>query len=129
MKITSEDIKKGILFTFKDIVYYEDGKSGLIPEPQGKVVVGILKEDFFLDMNTNQIYELLFFDKEGVCTFIPEIGKPYIYGIGTYLFRSKEEEQTLLETAKKALEICEEKENMISFEKRKRNRKNRGWRQ
>lgn len=124
MKITSDVLLKAALLTFKDIEYYEDGSIGYLPYEQAKIVVGIFIDAIFLDIHTNQVYDILFIDEEGENVIIPKMDKPYIYGASSYVFSSEEEKETLLQKAEEALKIYQETGNFVSFEKQKRKREN-----
>ncbi len=127
MKITSEAILKAVLLTFKDIEYYEDGSIGCIPYEKAKIVVGLSIDAIFLDIHTNQVYDILFINEEGESVIVPKMEKPYIYGGSPYAFSSEEEKEVLLQRAEKALEIYQETSNFVSFEKQKRKRENKRW--
>lgn len=127
MEIKSDTIIKAVLLTFKDVQYYEDGSIGYIPAEEAQIVVGILIDTIFLDINTNQVYDVLWMDEEGETMLIPTLEKPYIYGGNPYVFSSKEEKETVLQKAKSALEIYQEMNHLVSFAKRKRKRENKRW--
>ena len=92
---------------------------GAIPEKKGRIAVGILQGDYFLDIKQNHVYETLFPDKDGLVSYIPEIGVSYVYTVDDYTFKSEQEQKELLAQAKQMLEIYEENKNIVSFEKGK----------
>lgn len=117
MEIIHNEIQKALVLTFKRKETGCDGFTKVIPEEYGFIAVGILIGDHFLDIKKNKVYELLLPNEDGVVPFVPEIGVPYVYVVDTYIFKSVQEQDELLEKARKMIDIYEEKENIVSFEK------------
>lgn len=119
MEILHSEIQKSLVLTFKRKITSYDGYVKVIPEEYGYIAIGILRGDHFLDIKRNQVYEVLCPNEDGVVSYVPEIGEPYVYTVDDYTFKSKREQKELLIQARKMLAIYEETENIVCFGKEK----------
>lgn len=119
MEIIHSKIQKALVLTFKEKFRDCNNSWSVIPEKEGRMAIGILVGDHFLDIRKNEVYETLILDEKGLVPYVPEIGVPYVYMVDAYIFKSKQEQEELLKKARKMLDIYEERENIVSFSKEK----------
>ncbi len=125
MEVTLSDIKVALILTFEDIVNPFGDSSMLYPKSEGYFKNGIIEDDYFIDINTKQIYPILFCDEEGYPCISPVFEIPYVYAIDSYKPTKTLEDENILKKAtetKKWYQDLEELEKIgkvVSFEKMK----------
>ena len=126
MEISLLDIKQAFIFIFDfdsqkfgndSSTYYHAAK---IPEP----FVGLLEDEYFLDIETCRLYPIMFMKSEQEITKCPTYGIEYACLIESYKPKDKKNKMEILEKAKKAHEWYshirkEENSNLLFFEKEK----------
>lgn len=121
MEISLIDIKQSYIIEF----YQEAKSNGIISEYYGarqqEPIIGLLEGDFFLDINTYNIYPIAYISPSSSLVESPVLDMPYACSIESYIPLNLKEKTEIIEKAKRAHEwykmLEENKEKVICFQK------------
>lgn len=121
MEMMISDIKTASLLTF------EINKSNVLTVNSifNNNVKGILEDDYFIDIETNQLYPILYCNESVELYEIPKVGVEYVYAVESYFFGYDDDKNELLKKANEShewyinLKELEKTGKIISFQKRK----------
>lgn len=125
MEINLIDIKQAFILNFDGQKFGNDGSTYYHASRTIEPIVGLLEDEYFLDIETYRLYPIMFTDLEQVLLDYPINEIEYAYYIESYEPKNIKQKIEILEKARRAHEWYsfikngEKKENLVSFEKKK----------